>query len=82
LSIALSIFNLVPIPPLDGSKVLFSFLSDEMYYKLMRYERFGIILLIVVLNTRVFSNTVGRLTMVIYDFMLSNIAQLAYNLVN
>jgi len=82
LSIALSVFNLAPIPPLDGSKVLFSFLSDEMYYKLMRYERFGIILLIVILNTRVFSNTIGRLTMILYNFMLTNIAQLAFNLVN
>ena len=47
LSLMLGLFNLIPIPPLDGSKVLFSALSDESYYKLMRYERYGTILMIV-----------------------------------
>ena len=81
LSVALAVFNLVPIPPLDGSKVLFSFLSDQVYYKLMRYERFGIILLIVVLNTRLFGNTIGTLTATLFNKMLV-IAQAAFNLVN
>ena len=39
LSIGLGLFNLVPIPPLDGSKVLFSLLPERAYYTLMRYER-------------------------------------------
>ena len=82
LSIALAIFNLAPIPPLDGSKVLFSFLSDEAYYKLMRYERFGMILLIVFLSTPLFANTIGRLTTTVYGFMIEKIAQTAFNLVN
>lgn len=47
MSLGLGLFNLLPIPPLDGSKVLFSAVSDESYRKLMRYERYGIILLIV-----------------------------------
>ncbi len=46
LSLMLGIFNLLPIPPLDGSKVLFAALSDEAYWKLMRYERYGTILMI------------------------------------
>ncbi len=49
LSIALGIFNFIPIPPLDGSKVLFSALSDSAYYKLMRYERYGMLFLIVLI---------------------------------
>ncbi len=53
LSCALAVFNIIPIPPLDGSKVLFSFLPDDMYYKLMRYERFGMILLIIIVVTGV-----------------------------
>ena len=46
LSVGLGTFNLLPIPPLDGSKVLFSFLPDRMYLKLMYYERYGMILLL------------------------------------
>ena len=46
LSVGLGTFNLIPIPPLDGSKVLFAFLSDEMYLKLMYYERYGMLLLL------------------------------------
>ena len=36
ISIAFGIFNLIPIPPLDGSKILFSFLPDEQYYRVIQ----------------------------------------------
>ncbi len=45
LSVGLGLFNLVPIPPLDGSKVLFSLLPDRAYNTVLRYERYGMILL-------------------------------------
>ncbi len=47
LSIALGLFNLIPFPPLDGSKVLFSFLPDRLYLRLMVLERYGMLVLIV-----------------------------------
>lgn len=53
LNIGLMVFNLIPIPPLDGSKVLFALLPDEWYAKLMRYERYGMALLAVLLLTNV-----------------------------
>lgn len=40
MSVGLAIFNLIPIPPLDGSKVLFSFLPESIYFFILRYERF------------------------------------------
>ena len=46
LSIGLGLFNLLPIPPLDGSKVLGAFLPDRAYFGLMRYERYGMLLLL------------------------------------
>ena len=55
ISVGYAVFNLIPIPPLDGSKVLFSLVSDEAYYRLMRYERYGMILLYVL----VFTNLLG-----------------------
>lgn len=46
LSVGLGLFNLLPIPPLDGSKVLAVFLPDRAYLTLMYYERYGIMLLL------------------------------------
>lgn len=53
LNIGLAVFNLFPIPPLDGSKVLFSVLPPRAYQWLLRYERFGMLLLVVLLWTGV-----------------------------
>jgi Zn-dependent protease len=49
MSIGLGLFNLIPFPPLDGSKVLFAFLPDRYYFKIMRYERYGMLALIVIM---------------------------------
>lgn len=46
LSIGLGLFNLVPIPPLDGSKALFALLPQRAYLTLMRYERYGMVVLL------------------------------------
>lgn len=53
LSAGLAVFNLFPIPPLDGSKVLFSVLPRRWYGLLLRYERYGMLLLAVLLVTDV-----------------------------
>lgn len=49
LSVGLGIFNLVPIPPLDGSKILEGILPDQIYYTILRYERYGMIALMLIL---------------------------------
>lgn len=49
-NITLAVFNLVPIPPLDGSRILNALMPDKVYYKLMQYERYivlGVFLLII-----------------------------------
>jgi Zn-dependent protease len=46
LSVWLGIFNILPIPPMDGSKVFFAIASDRTYFKLMRYERYGLIIIL------------------------------------
>ena len=49
INIVLGVFNLFPIPPLDGSKVLGSLLPENLYYKLLRYEKFGMLILVAAL---------------------------------
>lgn len=46
LSVGLGLFNLIPVPPLDGSRVLFAFLPDRLYYFVMRYERWLMLIII------------------------------------
>ena len=45
ISLGMGLFNLLPVPPLDGSKVLFAVLPENAYEVLMRYERYGMIAL-------------------------------------
>jgi len=49
-NIWLMVFNLLPVPPLDGYKIFGSLLPNELYYKIMSYERYiGIIFLLIVM---------------------------------
>ena len=40
LNISLAVFNLLPIPPLDGSRILFYLLPDKVYFGVMKYEQY------------------------------------------
>ncbi|MCD7917382.1 MAG: site-2 protease family protein [Clostridiales bacterium] len=45
MSTGLGMFNLIPIPPLDGSKILFSLLPDRVYVQILRYEHYVMLVL-------------------------------------
>lgn len=51
LSIGLGVFNLLPFPPLDGAKVLGALLPERVYFHLMQYERYGMLLLFLLVFT-------------------------------
>ncbi len=55
LNLVLGIFNLLPIPPLDGSKILASLFSDDIMYRILAWERFGFILIVLFLFTGLIS---------------------------
>ncbi len=81
LSISFAIFNFIPIPPLDGSKVLFSVLSESAYGKLMRYEKYGMVLLVVLVVTGVLSGPLSQAVSWVFDKLIV-IAELGLRLGN
>ena len=60
-NLGLAVFHLLPIPPLDGSKVLGAILPDRIYYRMARYDRMIVIALFVLLWTGVLSTPLSFL---------------------
>ena len=71
LSIGLGLFNLLPIPPLDGAKVLGGLLPDRTYFALMRYERYGMLLLLLMSFADVGSGVINRGIAAVYGVMIN-----------
>ncbi len=66
INISLAVFNLIPLPPLDGSKILAIILPDRIYFKVMEYERYIYFILLILLLTGVLSGPINVLTKVVY----------------
>ncbi len=49
LNISLAVFNLLPIPPFDGSRIAYIFLPQRLYFKVMQYERYIMIVILLLL---------------------------------
>lgn len=62
LNIYLAIFNLLPIPPFDGSRLFLAFLPTKLYFKVMKYERIIMIVIMVLLFLGIFSIPLNFLT--------------------
>lgn len=74
------VFNIIPIPPLDGAKVLGMLLPDGAYYKMLQYERYSMILIMVLSLTGVFSSIIGTGVNIVMNGIL-NLLNLAVNLI-
>lgn len=73
-NINFAIFNMIPLPPLDGSKVLMAFLPGEWAFKLMSIERYSFLILIVLMMTPVLGSILiplQRLVFAVFNAVLA-----------
>ena len=60
-NISLAVFNLLPVPPLDGSRIITLLIPSKYYYKIMKYERYIMIGMFVLLWTGILSTPLSWL---------------------
>lgn len=68
-NVMLSVFNILPIPPLDGAKIFSAVLPDKIYFKIMQYDRYIMIALMILLFTGLLNTPIAWLTNRMLDFI-------------
>ena len=68
-NIVLCLFNLIPIPPLDGSKIIGYFMKWDTYQEFLKYQWMGIFLLVFMIYMDIFSLIINPVVNAIFGFI-------------
>lgn len=79
-NVSLAVFNLLPIPPLDGSKVIGFLIPSKTYFKILQYERYIMIALLLLLFTGVLNMPIALISDLLMK-VISFLPSLIYNLI-
>lgn len=71
LNVALGIFNLLPVPPLDGSKILAGLLPRSLAYEFMKIERYGMLFILLLVG----SGVLGRIISPVFNWVRTLLLQ-------
>lgn len=78
LNIGLAVFNLLPIPPLDGSRIFLSFLPTRLYFRVMQYERYIMLIMFALIFLGVLNRPLSWLIMNVINGMFKIIGFLPF----
>ncbi len=71
ISVCLGVFNMIPLPPLDGSRIFLIFLPERYYFKIMEYERYISLGIMVLIISGALDKPLGAIAGFAFDGMLN-----------
>ena len=69
MDVSLAVFNLIPVPPLDGSRVLLAVLPERIYFGMMKYEKVILVVMLAAVWSGVLDGPLSVMNSVVWDLL-------------